>query len=66
MQKKFKHDLKVRLCGKRIDPTESVKYLKVKIDANLIWQYHCNDLSVKLNRVIALLYNTRKYVTPKI
>ena len=44
-------DLKVKLSGKILYPTESVKYLSVKIDTNLIWQYHVNYLSVKLNRV---------------
>ena len=34
-QKKFEGDLKVRLCGKRLYLTESIKYLGVKIDANL-------------------------------
>ena len=36
-------------------PTESVKYLGVKTDTNLSEQYHVNNLSVKLNRVNALL-----------
>ena len=49
-QKHFKSDLKIKLCGKRLYPTESVKYLGVKIDTNLSWQYHVNDLSIKLNR----------------
>ena len=31
-------------------PTKSViKYLGVKIDINLSWQYHVNDFSIKLN-----------------
>ena len=34
-QKKLKGDLKIKLCGKRLYPTESVKYLGVKIDTNL-------------------------------
>ena len=34
-QNKFEGDLKLRLCGKRLHPTESVKYQGVKIDANL-------------------------------
>ena len=38
-QKKFKGDLKIKLCGKRLHPTESVKYLGVKIDTNLTWQH---------------------------
>ena len=31
-QKKFEGDLKIKLSGKRLYPTESVKYLGVKID----------------------------------
>ena len=61
-QKKFESDLKIKLSGKRIYLTESVKYLGVKIDTNLSWQYHVNDLSVKLNRANALLLKMRKYV----
>ena len=47
-------------------PTEKVKYLGVKIDTNLTWQHHVNDLSIKLNRANALLFKMRKYVSPKI
>ena len=65
-QKKFEGDLKIKLCGKRLYPTESVKYLGVKIDANLSCQYHVNDLSIKLNRVNALNFKMRKYVSLKI
>ena len=64
-QKKFGGDLKIKLTGKRLYPTESVKYLDVKIDTNLSWQYHVNDLSVKLNRANALLFKMRKYVSFK-
>ena len=34
-QKKFEGDLKIKLSGKRLYPTESLKYLGVKIDTNL-------------------------------
>ena len=61
-QKKFESDLKIKLCGKTLYPTESVKYLGVNIDKNLSWQYHINDLSIKLNRANALLFKMRKYV----
>ena len=63
---KFEGDLKIKLSGKRLYPTESVKYLGVKIDTNLSWQYHVNDISVKLNRANALLFKMRKYVSCKI
>ena len=62
-QKKFESDLKIKLCGKRLYPTESVKYLGVKIDKKLSWKYHINDLFIKLNRVNALLFKIKKYVS---
>ena len=66
IQKKLEGDFKIKLCGKRLYPTKSVKYLGVKIDTNLTWQHHVNDLSIKLNRANALLFKIRKYVSPKI
>ena len=65
-QKKIEGDLKIILCGERLYPTESVKYLGVKVDANLSWQYRVNDLSIKLNRANAFLFKIRKYVSLKI
>ena len=65
-QNKFEGHLKIKICGKRLYPTESVKFLGVKIDTNLSWQYHVNDLSIKLNRANALLFKMRKYVSYKI
>ena len=50
-QRKLEGDLQIRLCGKRLYPTERVKYLRVKMDTNLTWQHHVSDLSIKLNRV---------------
>ena len=65
-QKKLEGDLKIKLCGKRLYPAESFKYLGVKIDINLTWQHHANDLSIKLNRANALLFKIGKYVSPQI
>ena len=65
-QKKLEDDLQRKLCGKRLYPTEIAKYLGVKIDTNLTWQHHVNDLSIKLNRTNALVFKIRKYVSPKI
>ena len=55
--KEFEGDLKIKFRGKRLYPTESVEYLGVKIDTNLSWQYHVNDLSIKLNR--AMLFSSK-------
>ena len=65
-QKKFEGDLKIKLYRKRLYPTESVKYLGVKIDTNLNWKYHVNDFSIKLNNANALLFKIRKFVSLKI
>ena len=46
-KKKFDVNLKIKLCVKRLYPTESIKYLGVKIDANLSWHYHVNELCIK-------------------
>ena len=65
-QKKIEGDFRIKLYGKRIYPTESVKYMGVKIDTNLTWQNHIYDLSIKLNKANALLFKLRNYVSPKI
>ena len=62
-QKKFEGDFKIKLCRRRLYPTESVEYLGVKTRTNLSWQYHVNDLPIKLNRANGLLFKMRKYVS---
>ena len=65
-RKKFNDIIKIKLSGKWIYPTASVKYLGIKIDQHLTWQHHKNDLSIKLNRANALLFKIRKFVDDKI
>ena len=65
-QNKLEGYLKIELCGKRLYPTKRVKCLGVKVDANLTWQHHVNDLSIKLNRANALLFKMKKYLSLKI
>ena len=64
--KKIDFDLKLKLKGKRIFPTKSVKYLGIKIDENLIWIDHINDTAIKLNRDNAMLFKVREFVNIKI
>ena len=59
------HEIKIKLNRKRLYPTPSVKYLGVKIDENLNWHHHINDLAAKLNRANALLFTIRNYVNQK-
>ena len=64
--KKLYFDLKLRLNGKRIYSTKSVKYLGIKIDENLTWIDHINDIAIKLNRANAMLFKVREFVNTKI
>ena len=64
-QKKPEGGLKIKLLRKRLYPTESVKYLGVKIDTTFTWQDHVNDLSIKRNRANALLFKVRNMLVLK-
>ena len=64
--KKLHFDLKLKLNGKRIYPTKSVKYLSIKIDENLTWIDHVNDIAITLNRANAMLFKVREFVNIKI
>ena len=44
---------------------KSVKYLEVKIDANLNWQFQVNDLSVKLNRANPIPFKIKNMLVLK-
>ena len=59
-RKIFDGELKIKLNGKRLDWTESVKSLDIKINANLTLQHHINDVCNKLDRANALLFKVRK------
>ena len=61
-KKKLDYDLKFKLNGKRLYPTNSVKYLGIKIDDKLNWKEHINDIAIKLNRANAMLYKIRDFV----
>ena len=60
------NEIKIKLNRKRHHPTPSVKYLGLKIDENLNWHHHINDLAAKLNRANALLFRIRNYVNQKV
>ena len=48
---------------KRLYNAESIKYLGVRIYANLAWQYGVNDISIKRNRANTFLFKMRKQYT---
>ena len=64
--KKLNFDFKLKLNGKRLYLTESVKYLRNKIDENLTRNDHINDNAIKPNRANAVLFKVREFVNIKI
>ena len=63
---KTDHKLKIRLNGKKLYSTDSVKYLAVHIDKNLNWKHHINNVVIKLSKENAKLSTIRHYVDIKI
>ena len=61
-RKKLDSEVKIKLGRKRLYPTDSVKYLGIIIDKNLIWKHQDSDIAIKLNRVNALLFKISNFV----
>ena len=51
-----------KLCGKKLFTNKSVKYLGVILDEGLQWNFHINQLCLKLNKANAILCKIRHYV----
>ena len=50
---------------KRLYPTNSVKYLVVKIDEHLTWKPYVDGISAKFKKVNAILSKIRHFVDQK-
>ena len=59
---KVDSEVKIEPSRKRLYPTGSINYLDIKIEENLNWKHHGTDISIKLNRVNALLFKIRSFV----
>ena len=55
-------NLNFRISGQKLIPVQSIKYLGVKLDENLTFVSHINDLSLKLSRANGMLSKIRHYV----
>ena len=51
VRKVLSGEIKIKLTRKRLHPSNSVKYLGVRIDQFLHWHDQANNIAVKLNRV---------------
>ena len=56
-KKQLDCDLKIKLNGKRLYETDSVKYLGIQIDKRLTWKQHINYVALMLNKANAMLSN---------
>ena len=61
-RKKLDTEIKIKLNRKRLYPSQSVRYLCIKIDQILNWKDHINDIAVNLNRANAFLFKIRNFV----
>ena len=64
-RKVLSDEIKTKLTGKRLYPSNSVKYLGVRNDKFLHWHDQVNNIAVKLNRANALLLKIRNYINMK-
>ena len=62
VRKPINYDLKIKLDGKKLQPSKFVKYLGLLIDPHLNWSYHTKSLASKLNRASGMLSKIRYYV----
>ena len=58
-RKSMDFNLKIKLNGKRLYETNSVKYLGIRIDSNFNWKAH---IALKLIKANAMLYKVRYFV----
>ena len=56
---KLNNSFKIKLDGKRLFPTSSVKYLGVLLDEHLTWSPQISHVQMKLNRTIGILSKLR-------
>ena len=56
---KLNNSFKIKLDGKRLFPTSSVKYLGILLDENLTWSPQISNVQMKLNWAIGKLSKLR-------
>ena len=65
IRKKINYDLKIKINGHRLRPSNFVKYLGVYIDEHLNWRHHIDFVCNKLKRANGALSKLRHYVDKK-
>ena len=60
--KKVNYEFKIKMNGKKLYPSNFVKYLGITIDHHLNFGIRINNISTKLSRVTGMLARIRHYV----
>ena len=64
-KKQLDCDLKMKLNGKNLYETDSVRYLGIKIDKRLTWKQQITHVALKLNKTNAMLSKLRHVLNTK-
>ena len=62
-EKKIDCEFKVKIDGKKLIPSDFIKYLCIYIDCHLDWSFHTNVLSPNLSHTVGILSKLRHYLT---
>ena len=62
VRKIIDYDIKIKIDGKKLIPSNHIKYLGVYIDCHLNWYVPTDVLSSKLSRAVGMLSKIRHYV----
>ena len=62
-RKKLDFEFKIKFNGKNLFQTNSVKHLGIKIEKQLSWRDHINEVAIKLNKANAMLYKVSEFVS---
>ena len=62
LKKQLAHELKMKLNGKKVCQTDSVKYLGIHLDIYLTWKHQINNVAIKPDKSNAMLSKIRHYV----
>ena len=65
IRKKLDYEVKIKINGHRLRPSNVVKYLGIFIDEHLNWRHHINFVCTKLKRANGALSKLRHYVDKK-
>ena len=57
--KQINYELKIKINGKKLLPSTSVKYLGISLDPHLNWSHQVDSLSTKLTRAAGMLSKIR-------